>query len=89
MRFYSSLQGFDKLQSTDDTVDAADNPDALLQKSAALLRAFATVVRSIGQPFHANDGTAIAESFILDVSLQFLLLILFSSAFSVAAKPSF
>lgn len=48
--------------------DLADHPDALLQKSAALLRAFATVVRSIGQPFLANDGAAIPESFILDVS---------------------
>lgn len=64
-------QGIDKLH-TDGTNDLVDHPDALLQKSAALLRAFATVVRSIGQPFLANDDKAITESYILDVSLFYL-----------------
>ncbi|XP_077975239.1 serine/threonine-protein kinase SMG1-like isoform X1 [Styela clava] len=57
-------EGIDKLQ---ETVELAENPESLLMKTAALLRAFSTVVRSIGSAFHADETGAINESFVLEL----------------------
>nr|CAB3266393.1 serine/threonine-protein kinase SMG1 [Phallusia mammillata] len=59
-------EDFHKLQNGDLSDDGKSSIDSCLPKMAALMRAFSTVVRSIGPVFHANNGPPITESFILE-----------------------